>query len=152
MKTLGLWCQPFAPRVLGLGRHRGDARSFVLLPVALLAGLAAVVHDLTLGASAQRGAPALLAAEEAGEEVDPLDGLLFGAGLLVFAELLVGRGVLCGAVVVVFPTGVGVMRGGKEGGGWRIGVRHNLFRWLACGPVLVHRFDRRVRASGRGGD
>ena len=94
------WRQPFAPRVLGLGRHRRDARSFVLLPVALLAGLAAVVRDLTLGASAQRGAPALLAAEEAGEEVDPLDGLLFGAGLFGFAELLgwCALGVLiCGA-------------------------------------------------------
>ena len=92
--------QPFAPRVLGLGRHRGDARSFVLLPVALLAGLAAVVRDLTLGASAQRGAPALLAAEEADEPVDPLDGLLFGARFFGFAELLgwCALGVLiCGA-------------------------------------------------------
>ena len=84
----GLCRRPFAPRVLGLGRHRGDARSFVLLPVALLAGLAAVVRDLTLGASAQRGAPALLAAEEAGEQVDPLDGLCFGARFFGFAELL----------------------------------------------------------------
>ena len=74
-------------RVLGLGRHRGDARIFVLLPVALLAGLAAVVRDLALRASAQRGAPALLAAQEAAEQVDPQDG--FVALRLCGAELLV---------------------------------------------------------------
>ena len=76
--------QPLSRRVLGLGRHGGDARGLVLLPVALLAGLAAVVRDLALRASAQRGAPALLAAVEAGEQVDPLDGLwLFGVRTLL---------------------------------------------------------------------
>ena len=59
----------------------------MLLPVAPLAGLAAVVSDLALRASAKRGTPALLLAEEAAEEVDPQDGL--GALLLGFAELLV---------------------------------------------------------------
>ena len=76
----------------------------MLLPVALLAGLAAVVRDLALRASAQRGAPALLAAEEAGEQVDPLDGLFFGARLFIFAELLgwcvLTLGVLIGGGVV----------------------------------------------------
>ena len=82
--------QPFAPRVLGPGRHRGDARGLVLFPVAPLAGLAAVVGDLALRASAQRGAPALLAAVEAGEQVDPLDECFGWAQLLGLVGLLGG--------------------------------------------------------------
>ena len=86
--------QPFAPRVVGLGRHRGDARGLVLFPVAALAGLATVVGDLALRASAQRGAPALLAAVEAGEQVDPLDDLLLlecgGPPFLLFPPSFVG--------------------------------------------------------------
>ena len=46
--------QPFAPRVIGLECQRSDARSFVLLPMAPLASLAAVVGDLALRATAQR--------------------------------------------------------------------------------------------------
>ena len=82
--------QPFAPRVVGLGRHRGDARGLVLFPVAALAGLATVVGDLALRASAQRRAPALLAAVEAGEQVDPLDERFCWAQLLGLVGLLVG--------------------------------------------------------------
>ena len=63
----------------------------MLLPVALLAGLAAVVRDLALRASAQRGAPALLAAQEAGEQVDPLDECFLGARLLGLVGFLGGR-------------------------------------------------------------
>ena len=81
--------QRLARRVLGLGRHGGDARGFVDFPVAALALLAAVKRDLTLRALAQRGAAALRLAEEAAEEVDPEDGL--GAGLLGLAKLLLGR-------------------------------------------------------------
>ena len=40
-----------------------DARVFVLLPMATLAGLAAIVRDLALGATAQRGTPTLFLAE-----------------------------------------------------------------------------------------
>ena len=80
--------QPFAPRVVGLGRHRSNARRSVLLPVTSLASLAAVVGDLALRASAQRGTPALLLAEEAGEQVDPLDRLFLGVRLLALTELL----------------------------------------------------------------
>ena len=83
--------QPLAPRVLGLGRHRGDARGLVLFPVAALAGLATVVGDLALRASAQRGAPALLAAVEAGEQVDPLDECFCRTQLLGLVGLLGGR-------------------------------------------------------------
>ena len=92
----------------------------MLLPVALLAGLAAVVRDLTLGASAQRGAPALLAAQEAAEQVDPQDGFVAlrlrgGAGLLILVVLLfvcrllaAVRGlVLKGAVSVGVTGGLG---------------------------------------------
>ena len=94
-------CQPLAPRVLGLGRHCGDARGLVLFPVAALAGLAAVVGDLALRASAQRGAPALLAAMEAGEQVDPLDECFGWAQLLGLVGLLVGGRALwfCGRKV-----------------------------------------------------
>ena len=65
----------------------------MLLPVGLLAGLAAVVGDLALRALLQRGAPALLAAQEAAEQVDPQDGfvalrLCGGAGLLIPVVLL----------------------------------------------------------------
>ena len=65
----------------------------MLLPVGLLAGLAAVVGDLALRALLQRGAPALLAAQEAAEQVDPQDGfvalrLCGGAGLLILVVLL----------------------------------------------------------------
>ena len=62
----------------------------MLLPVAPLAGLATVVGDLALRASAQRGAPALLAAMEAGEQVDPLDECFGWAQLLGLVGLLVG--------------------------------------------------------------
>ena len=61
----------------------------MLFPVAALAGLAAVVGDLALRASAQRGAPALLAAMEAGEQVDPLDECFCGTQLLGLVGLLV---------------------------------------------------------------
>ena len=87
--------QPFAPRVVGLGRHRGDARGLVLFPVAALAGLATVVGDLALRASAQLGTPALLLAEKAGEQVKTFDGCLVGAQPLALAQLL-GGGVLGG--------------------------------------------------------
>ena len=63
----------------------------MLLPVAALAGLATVVGDLALRASAQRGAPALLAAVEAGEQVDPLDECFGWAQLLGLVGLLGGR-------------------------------------------------------------
>ena len=81
--------QPLPRRVLGLGRHGGDARGFVDFPVAALALFAAVKRDLALRALAQRGAAALRLAEEAAEEVDPEDGL--GARLLGLAELLLLR-------------------------------------------------------------
>ena len=92
--------QPRPCRVLGLGRHRGDARGFVKFPVALLAGFATVVRDLALRALAQRGAPALGLAEEAAEIVDPQELVGFGARrLLGLAELLLGA-------VVVGTSGV----------------------------------------------
>ena len=69
-------------------------------------GLTAVVSDLALRASAQRGAPALLAAQEAGEQVDPLDESFLGAGLLIFAELFLRGRVLLGG------KGVGSRRAG----------------------------------------
>ena len=73
----------------------------MLFPVAPLAALVAVVGDLALRAPAQRRTPALLLAEEAGEQVDPLDGCLFGAQLLALAEIL-GEGVLGGGKEVEF--------------------------------------------------
>ena len=88
--------QPFAPRVVGLGRHRSNARRFVLLPVAPLAGLATVVGHLTLQATTQGRAPALLLAEEAAEQVHPQNGTLFGARFLTLAELFTA------GVLVVF--------------------------------------------------
>ena len=89
--------QPFAPRIVGPCRHRGDARGLVLFPVAALAGLATVVGDLALRASAQRGTPALLAAMEAGEQVDPLDECFGWAQLLRLVGLLGGRALwFCG--------------------------------------------------------
>ena len=65
--------------------------------MAPLAGLAAVVSDLTLRASAQRGAPALLLAEEAAEQVHPQDSRFLGARFLALAE-----GFTAG-VLVAFP-------------------------------------------------
>ena len=112
--------QPFAPRVSGLGCNRSDARGFVFLPVAALAGLATVVRDLTLRASAKRGAAAFLAAQEAGEQVDPLHRLFLGAGLFSFAELLHGGRVLvCGGSV----GSVGSVGGRGEYGGVEVGRR-----------------------------
>ena len=56
-------------------------------PVRLLAGLAAVVGNFALRTLPQRGAPALLAAEEAAKQLDPQDGFvalrLYRAGLLL---------------------------------------------------------------------
>ena len=101
MKTLGLWCQPFAPRVLGLGRHRGDARGLVDFPVGFLAGFTTVIGDLALRALAQRGAPALRLAEEAAEIVDPQELLGFGDRLLGLAESRRCLLLLTVAVVVV---------------------------------------------------
>ena len=98
--------QPLPRRVLGLGRHRGDARGFVLFPVAALAGFAAVVGDLALRALTQRRAPALLLAEEAAEQVDPQHG--FGALLLGFAELLLALLVRLLVMCVRSGCGVGV--------------------------------------------
>ena len=67
----------------------------MLFPVALLAGLAAVVRDPTLRASAQRGAPALLLAEEAAKQVDPKDRLFFGALLFGGFPISLWNGVAC---------------------------------------------------------
>ena len=59
----------------------------MLLPVAPLAGLAAVVSDLALRALAKRGTPTLLLAEEAAEQIDPQDSAMFRARLLALAGL-----------------------------------------------------------------
>ena len=108
--------QPLSGRVFGLGGHRGDAHGLVRFPVGLLAGLAAVVGDLALGALLQRRAPALHAAEEAAEQVDPQDGLV-ALRLRLADVLLLLLGVLLFLVVRCLAAGPGFFDGVLCGSG-----------------------------------